>query len=212
MNVRMLETSWQKTASRANLAPNAANALFHDLCRRYSEPGRTYHTLEHVAAMFNTLAGFENELLDPVAVLLAVWFHDAVYDARRGDNEEQSAVYAMAALKQGGVLPTLLPTMERLILATKTHQADAGDTDGQILLDADLAVLGSSPPDYDRYAVSIRREYAWVPEDDYRKGRTKVLENFLRRERLYHTQRLFEQCELAARANLRREIELLGEV
>jgi predicted metal-dependent HD superfamily phosphohydrolase len=142
----------------------------------------------------------------------AVWFHDAVYDAKRGDNEEQSAAYAMAVLKQGGALPALLPIIEHLILATKPHPADAGDTDCQVLLDADLAVLGSSPEGYDRYAQAIRQEYAWVSESDYRTGRKKVLEGFLQRERLYHTQRLFDQLEQPARENLRREIEMLGKV
>jgi predicted metal-dependent HD superfamily phosphohydrolase len=208
----MLETFWRETASRASIEPKEADTLFQDLCRRCTEPGRAYHTLEHVAAMLETVSSFENELHDPIAVPLAVWFHDAVYDAKRGDNEEQSVAYAMAALKQGGALPALLPTLERLILATKTHHAAAGDTDCQILLDADLAVLGSSPEDYERYAQAIRQEYAWVSESDYRTGRKKVLESFLQRERLYQTQRLFDQLEQIARENLRREIEMLGEV
>lgn len=59
------------------------------------------------------------------------------------------------------------------------------------MLDADLAVLGSSADDYNRYAGAIRKEYASVPEADYRAGP------------------LFEQYEQAARANLRREIECL---
>ena len=67
-----------------------------------------------------------------------------------------------------------------LIMKTKTH--DAGDdADAQVLLDADLAILGASEPAYLDYAKKIRQEYAWVPEPEYRQGRRRVLESFLSR-------------------------------
>ena len=192
-----------------DFAEGKAEVIFQDLCRRYSEPGRAYHTLDHVAAMLDTVSEFGSMMHDDVAIRLAVWFHDVVYDSRRGDNEEQSAAYAAEALIPAGASVLLVSTVERLIRATKTHQAPPDDTDFQVLLDADLAVLGASAVDYDRYAAAIRQEYAWVPEDDYRAGRRRVLEGFLERERLYYTALLFNQREQAARANLRREIEWL---
>ena len=208
MTERTLETAWQGTAARAGMAGLDAEAAFRDLCRRYSEPGRAYHNLDHIAAMLGTVTEFEDSLHDDVAVRLAVWFHDAMYDTRRSDNEDQSALYALAALK-GGVWDSLRMRVMVLIGKTKTHQASPHDTDCQLMLDADLAVLGGSPEDYDRYAEAIREEYAWVPEEDYRAGRQRVLESFLERERLYFTPLLFQQREQAARANLRREIEWL---
>jgi len=202
-----LEEAWQQTAARTGLTGPEAGVVYQDLCRRYSEPGRAYHNLGHVAAMLGTVSEFGGLAQDDVVVRLAVWFHDAVYDSRRSDNEEQSA--ALAASSLAGAAPRLLPTVEHLILATKTHQAGPDDSDCRMLLDADLGVLGSSADDYDRYAGAIREEYAWVPEADYRAGRRRVLESFLGRERLSHTAPLFEQYEQAARANLRREIECL---
>ena len=202
-----LEEAWHQTAARAGLAGPEAGEVFQDLCRRYSELGRAYHNLDHIAAMLGTVSEFGGLAQDDVVVRLAVWFHDAVYDSRRSDNEEQSA--ALAASSLAGAAPRLLPTVEHLILATKTHQAGPDDSDYRMLLDADLGVLGSSAGDYDRYAHAIREEYAWVPEADYRAGRRRVLESFLGRERLSHTAPLFEQYEQAARANLRREIECL---
>lgn len=201
-----LELAWQETAARVGLTRPEA-AIFQGLCRRYSEPGRAYHNLDHIAAMLETVSEFRSAVQDDVAVLLAVWFHDAVYDSRRGDNEEQSAALALSSL--AGAAPGLLPAVERLILATKTHQAPPDDADCQLMLDADLVILGSRADDYDRYTQAIREEYAWVPEADYRAGRRRVLESFLSRECLYHTASLFEQYEQAARANLRREIECL---
>ncbi len=204
-----MEAAWRELAGRAGVVEGNVKAIFQDLCRRYSEPGRAYHNLDHVAAMLNTVSEFEDTLHDDMAVRLAVWFHDAVYDTRRSDNEEQSAAYASTALSHAGASPLLLPAVERLILATKTHQAAPDDTDCQLMLDADLAVLGVSAAEYDRYAQAIRQEYAWVSDDDYRTGRRRVLEGFLERGHLYHTASLFQEREQAARTNLRREIERL---
>lgn len=205
----MLEESWHETAAGAGIARPDAVAIFQDLCRRYSEPGRAYHNLDHIAAMLDTVSRFGAGLSDPVAVRLAVWFHDAVYDPKRGDNEEQSAMVAVTALRQCGARQALISVVETLIFATETHCAPPGDTDCQFLLDADLAILGASAEEYDCYAQAIRDEYAWVPDDDYCAGRTKVLASFLERERLYQTPTLYDAWEQSARTNLQREIERL---
>lgn len=209
MTAEEIEAPWRELAARAGLTGPDVEAIFQDLCRRYSEPGRAYHNLDHIAAMLNTVTDLGYMVHNDVAVRLAIWFHDVVYDSRRVDNEEQSAAYAVAALSEARASPLLLPAVERLILATKTHQASPHDTDCQLLIDADLAILGASAADYDRYAQAIRVEYAWVSEDDYRTGRLRVLEGFLGRGRLYYTASLFNQREQEWRANLRREVERL---
>lgn len=209
MTQEALAADWHGLAGRAGVPGAHAGPLFADLCRLYSEPARAYHTLAHVGAMLQTLSRSAGAARDGTALALAVWFHDAIYDSRRSDNEARSAAYALAALGDAGASPELLPGVERLILATKTHDAAAGDTDCQLLLDADLAVLGAGEEDYGRYARAIRAEYAWVPEADYRAGRRRVLEGFLGRDRIYYTDGLFRELERPARANLRREITWL---
>ena len=77
-------------------------------------------------------------------------------------------------------------------------------------LDADLAILGASPERYARYAADIRKEYAWVPEPEYRAGRAAVLNRFLALPRIYHAEPLFAEGEERARVNLRAERDLLG--
>ena len=210
MTRQLLEAAWHETPACAGHAEMGAAAVFKDLCRRYSAPGRAYHNLDHIATMLDTVTDLGYMVHNDVAVRLALWFHDAVYDPRRADNEEQSATLAAAALARAGASLPLLSALERLILVTKTHQASPHDTDCQLLIDADLAILGASAADYDRYARAIREEYAWVPEPDYRTGRRRVLEQFLGRGRLYHTASLFNQREWAWRAHLRREIEGLA--
>jgi predicted metal-dependent HD superfamily phosphohydrolase len=129
-----------------------------------------------------------------------------VYDSRASDNEERSAEYAerlceKLSIPQGREVASF-------ILKTKTH--DAGeDVDAQVLLDADLAILGANAPAYRTYADQIRQEYAWAPEPDYRMGRWQVLERFLTRPRIFH---LLVHLEEPARRNISAEIARLAGV
>jgi predicted metal-dependent HD superfamily phosphohydrolase len=175
----------------------------------YSGPDRYYHALAHVRAVLDTATSLWGGSGPPPALLLAAWLHDVVYDTRAAGNEERSADHARALLRPLGLPEALLNEMARLILLTEGHRAEAGDRAGQVLLDADLAVLGADEVTYDLYAAAIRREYGWVPEDQYRAGRGRVLEDFLRRQRIYHTDEMYARAELRARANLAREIAAL---
>ncbi len=181
-----------------------ASAVFDDLARRHAEPTRFYHTLDHVAQVLDVAFSLEVALAD--ALVFAIFLHDVVYDTHAGDNEERSAEYAHWALKQLDVPRAVRDETARLILLTKTHETTADDRTGQVLLDADLAILGADQAAYDAYAAAIRREYAWVSEADYRTGRCRVLERFLARPRLYFTGEMFARAEERARANLAREI------
>jgi predicted metal-dependent HD superfamily phosphohydrolase len=177
------------------------------LAERYAEPARHYHTLDHVRAVLDVLAA-GGAVTAPLH--FAAWYHDAVYNPRAGDNEERSAALARGALEPLGVRAAAGEETARLILLTKTHQTDAADAAGRLLVDADLAVLGADEADYDCYARAIRQEYAWVDKAAYRAGRRRVLQGFLGRPRLYHTPALFDRLEAAARRNLRRELARLA--
>lgn len=183
-----------------------AEALWRDVVVRYGENGRFYHTLPHIQHVLTLLTPFAARVNDWTALQLAVWYHDIVYDPRASDNEEQSAAYATAVLRPF-LPPETLSRITQLILATKSHQAAAGDSDAQLLLDADLAILGANQADYANYAAAIRQEYGFVPETAYREGRTAVLQRFLTRPRLYHQ---FTHLERPARANLEWELLQLG--
>jgi predicted metal-dependent HD superfamily phosphohydrolase len=206
-----LQASWEDLLSPFGAAPQAIRDAFADLATRHAEPHRHYHTLPHIAAVLRALHTLCPEARNRPALLLAGWFHDAVYNPQASDNEQRSAELAHRALGLLGVNePTLIETA-RLILLTRTHQTAAEDRDGQVLLDADLAILGADQPTYDGYAHAIRQEYAWVPEEQYCSGRRRVLQGFLARTRIYYTPALFAQAEARARANLAREIAALAD-
>ncbi len=207
----LLQSAWQDfTINHLGVPPGTADAVFDDLASRYREPGRQYHTLEHIRHVLtwvNRLSGNPSD-----ALWLAGWLHDVIYDPHASDNEERSAEYARCVIVQMGLSREIREETARLILLTRTHETSADDREGHILLDADLAILGAEEADYDAYAAAIRREYAWVSEPDYRAGRRHVLERFLARPRLYFTGAMFESGEQRARANLAREIATLASV
>jgi predicted metal-dependent HD superfamily phosphohydrolase len=186
---------------------HAAGEVFADLVRRYGEPGRHYHTLDHIVAVLDAIVKIESA--PTPALLLAAWLHDVVYDSRASDNEERSAEYARALPAALGVHAEVRDETARLILLTKSHTTVAGDRAGEVLLDADLAILGAEPHVYGEYAAAIRREYAWVSEADYRAGRRQVLERFLARPRIYRTPWMLAHAQDQARANLAAEITRL---
>jgi predicted metal-dependent HD superfamily phosphohydrolase len=206
-----MRTAWRGLLDDADADRAAGERVLADLVAAHAGPDRFYHNLEHVLRVLETVASLHERVRDFVAVRFAARFHDAVHDPRAGDNEERSAALAGQALGNLGVAGGMAAETQRLILLTKAHRADAGDADGGVLLDADLAILGTPDAQYREYAAAIRREYAWVPDEAYRTGRAKVLREFLRRERIYSTPEMFAALEERARENLAAEVRRLEE-
>jgi predicted metal-dependent HD superfamily phosphohydrolase len=207
-----LKASWTALLGPYGAPIEEVQRQFHDLSERYAEPQRHYHTLRHIADVLASVAFLGDLVSNLPAVQLAAWFHDVIYDPRSGNNEECSAAHAASSLAALGVSVGVIDPVQQLILATKTHDSPAGDLDCIILLDADLTILGAGEADYAWYAGAIRREYAWVPEEEYSTGRTRILQRFLQRERIYRTERMHQSRESRARANLGHEIESLRQI
>jgi len=181
------------------------------LIRRWSEPHRHYHTLAHLTAVLAVVDAHAHTAAAPDRVRLAAWWHDAVYNPRAtGDaNERASAALAERTLRALGVAPEGAAEVARLVLLTARHEVGSDDPDGALLCDADLAVLAAAPAVYDEYAAAIRREYAHVPDPDFRRGRAAVLRHLLGLPALYRVPSLAAQWEASARANLSRELASL---
>lgn len=180
-----------------------------DLLERWAEPQRRYHTTEHLRAVLDhvdALAGYAD---DPDAVRLAAWFHDAVYKPDRSENEERSAQLAVRALREAGLAETLVEEVARLVRLTVTHHPEPGDRNGEVLCDADLAVLGGPPEGYAAYAAAVRAEYAFVPEEAFRTGRAAILRQLLGLPALYRTPAARDRFDAPARANLAAELTAL---
>jgi predicted metal-dependent HD superfamily phosphohydrolase len=207
-----LQRDWVRLLGDYGVTPADAYPVFDRLVAAHSEPHRHYHTLEHLAEVFRVVGRLAAHAEDIRAVRLAVWFHDAVYDPRAADSEARSADLAVVLLTGLGVPADTVAKVERLVNAT-AHLVSAApptDPDAVVLLDADLAILGASEDRYRRYAADVRREYAFVPDADYRAGRAAVLRAFLARPRIFRLPVMFEEGEHRARANLGAELADLG--
>ncbi|MBL9145747.1 MAG: hypothetical protein JNM99_18860 [Verrucomicrobiaceae bacterium] len=173
------------------------------LLAAWSEPQRAYHTLQHLEECLDLLDS--SRCTQPSVVEMALWFHDAVYDPKAGDNEERSASMAAEALSDLGLSDSVVQSVRRLIMLTKTHHAGEEVDDG-LLIDIDLAILGQSVERFDQYEEQIRFEYSWVPSEVYREKRAEVLRGFLNRDQIFVTDQMRERFEQPARANLARMV------
>ncbi|MDQ2715345.1 MAG: hypothetical protein M3Z08_10605 [Chloroflexota bacterium] len=204
-----LQQNWEHLLQACGIEPAVGQQAFSALITAYASAGRFYHTLNHIQAVLESITSLCTLARDLPALQFAAWFHDSIYDTHAADNEERSADYAEILLKDLGVSSATIDTTKRLIVCTKDHQATPDDSDCHILLDADLAILGASATHYDLYNKAIRREYAWVPEEDYRAGRAAILRHFLQRKQIYWTQPMFGTLEERARQNMQAEIDQL---
>lgn len=184
-------------------------ALVEQLHQRYDRPHRRYHDRRHLTAVLGHVDELAGLAADPDAVRLAAWFHDAVYDPGRGDNEPASAALARALLPGHGVAPEQVAEVARLVLLTTGHLPEAGDRNGAVLCDADLAVLGGLPAAYQDYAARVRAEYGGLADATFAAGRVRVLAALLARPQLFHTPTGHERWEDRARQNLAAEIRTL---
>lgn len=192
------------TAEQARLLDAAV--LAGGLGVRYTQAHRAYHNLVHIENVLLRIDELQPPKEHELALALAAWFHDAVYQPDRDDNEERSAYAAFDAIEQVGGSPELIAEVTRLIRITAGHDADEEDVAGSVLCDADLAILGSARERYIDYSKAIRQEYIHVPVDDYRVGRASALRSFLDRDHIYRTPYAREHWEAQARANLVSEL------
>lgn len=192
---------WRAAWTELALSPPAALPGLPGLLTRYREPQRHYHTLRHLEECFAAFDLLRAQARRPGEIELALWFHDAVYDPTRRDNEARSAALAAACLRRAGAGGDVVERVASMIMATLHHRAGT-DNDCTILLDADLAILGTPPARFAEYERQIRAEYAHVADDAYRVGRGKVLAAFLARPRLNLTDLFFARYERQARRNL----------
>jgi predicted metal-dependent HD superfamily phosphohydrolase len=198
---------WVRHARR--LAPDVDRVdLAVGLLARYDQPHRAYHDARHLAEVVAAVALLAEHADDLSCVVLAAWWHDAVYVVGADDNEAASAELARQTLTGWDVDPIRVAHVGDLVRVTAGHEAGA-DADAQVLCDADLAVLASPQHRYDAYAADVRREWAAVPDEAFGAGRAQVLRGLLDHDPLYRTSSARERWEVPARRNVEHEISLL---
>lgn len=178
------------------------------LLTAYDAPHRGYHDRRHLAEVLTHIEeiGAAEQRPSDDAVVLAAWFHDAVYEGAR-DDEERSALLARDELTAAGAPGALVDEVVRLVLLTASHHPQEDDTAGQVLCDADLAILAAGPERYRDYLAGVRHEYAALTEKEFRTGRAAVLRDLLEGPTLFHTDYGIQHWQDAAVHNIEQELQ-----
>ena len=201
-----LLASWD--AAWSALGRPAPDGLQAELMNAWSEPHRHHHDQRHLRECLALWARWRGQSARAGEVAIALWFHDAIHDPKAGSNEMNSAAWAAPSLVRAGIDSDTAQRVHDLVMSTEQatqHDAPAAlssGADAQLLVDIDLAILGSPPERFERYDQDVRKEYAWVPDFRYRDQRAQVLQGFLNRPRLYHGEAAVDLLEGQARINL----------
>ncbi len=181
--------------------------IWQDLQTAYQQPQRKYHTLQHISECLQLFDTHQHLAEQPLAVEFAIWFHDAVYQPQRADNEQQSAVWARRILEQEKISPDFIQTIENLIMVT-AHNQPPQTNDEKLLVDIDLAILAAPSARFAEYQHQIRAEYAWVAEDVYQQKRREVLNRLYNNGDIYHHPEIKAALESSAQVNLQQALKI----
>lgn len=205
---------------RAQLTAQVAE-LGESLLQAWEQPHRAYHHSGHLSQMLtdlDRLYAHRTQGSTPLALILAAWFHDAVYEGAPGEDERRSEQLASASLEPlvtaGLLTDQELQMVSLLVRATATHELpESADlpqgyepADLQLFLDADMAILAADSVRYRRYLRGVRSEYSHFDDEAFRTGRTTFLRSILGRERIFLSEEALRLWEEPAQANLRAEL------
>jgi predicted metal-dependent HD superfamily phosphohydrolase len=196
-----------------------------ELMMAWAEPHRHHHDQRHLRECLALWTRWREHSLRPAEVAIALWFHEAIYDPQApgaGSNELNSAAWAARSLVRAGADSDTAQRVHDLVMSTKqaTQQGFTQETapaalglslDAQLLVDIDLAILGSPAERFERYERDVRKEYARAPGLRYPAARAEVLQSFLDRPRLYHGEHAVVLLEAQARINLAAALSRLAQ-
>ena len=195
--------------------------LGESLLQAWEQPHRAYHHSGHLSQMLtdlDRLYAHRTQGSTPLALVLAAWFHDAVYEGAPGEDErrsEQLASTSLEPLVTAGLLTGHeLQMVSLLVRATATHElpesadlpAGYEPADIQFFLDADMAILAADSARYHRYLRGVRSEYSHFDDEAFRAGRTTFLCSILGRKRIFLSEEGLQLWEEPAQTNLQAEL------
>lgn len=201
-----LNKMWTRVTEKYSDDPVQIETLWSEIVISYSNPMRAYHNLEHIQYLMEQAVSHKDEIEDFDAIVMAIMYHDIIYDNNRKDNEDNSAALARFRLGEMSFPSHVIERCIRHIQATQGH-LPSDDPDTNFMIDFDLAILGEETGMYQLYREKVRREYWNVTDADFDIGRGKWITALLKRQRIYVTDGYYERYEEKARANLRKELE-----
>lgn len=149
---------------------------YEEVRRRYSEPHRHFHTIEHLNDVLEQIISKRQDLSveDFVSLIIAAVFHDIVYDPQRKDNEEKSAELLewWSYTLDESEYYEIKENARKIILATKTHDKihDLISSFNKI----DCSILDRDYPELLKWEEQIFEEYKFAGKE-YKQRRIQFL-------------------------------------
>lgn len=188
-----------------------------DIILTYKSANRHYHTFQHIRNMtgyWEMLLGDKQITKDAtVDVLLAIIFHDFVYDTKWSKNasvEEASAQEFMAFCHRTklDISQARVDSICNMIRSTATHTPTSNDYPILAFLDSDMFVLSLDRPQYIEYTKQVRNEWDHIDDMTYTRGRMTFLTDVLETPCIYFTENMIDREDIA-RENMRYELRML---
>lgn len=204
---QFLKNRFFDTCQQLGITTEKTAICYQQLYELYNQSSRHYHNLAHIYNFLKLVDYYQHSIQEPFLFELAIWYHDAIYEAKAKDNEFQSAVLFQKTFKKE-LSKQQLDYVDNLINSTAGHFPKIEHVDINYFLDLDLAILGANPAIYKLYKEAIWQEYKIVyPRLLYNMGRKKVLKSFLSRDKIYFSTLFFDNFEQTARQNMQLELD-----
>jgi len=173
--------------------------LHAEIAAHYAEPGRHYHTLEHIDECLARLDDVADLVEDADAIEIAIWFHDVICASGVRDNEARSARFYLQ--RSEGATPAFRRAVCRMILASR-HVRPMLRADSGYMVDIDLAGFGRPWAEFRSTTDLIRAESPHRSDGEFAAGLAPFLRSLVARPRMFATDWFRERCEAAARRNV----------
>ena len=209
-----LESRFSQLWTRCSTGSTNANTedVWRDIHAYYGEDHRAYHTLEHINYCLKALDQAINEVDQPEAVELSIWFHDIIFQPGQANNEQKSAEFFQTVSE--GILPdTLRLHVTQLILATMHHHHNISpptSSDSQFMVDIDLSSFGLDEDAFGENTQALRQEQPELSDEEFQRSTARFFKSLLDRQRIFYTPYFFEQLEDKARQNIKNALQHLG--
>jgi predicted metal-dependent HD superfamily phosphohydrolase len=191
---------WQRCAI-GKTDSTVSGSRFDEVCARYNEAHRRYHTPEHIVHCLQQFDAARDLITNDCAVELALWYHDVVYDIGANDNEALSAEFFVRHA-QGELSDELIATVQQLIMVTMHLCHQPKTVDEAYLVDIDLSSFGLPWERFQRDSIAVRKEFPQTPDDEFYPKQEHFLGELLRRESFCFTDFFRQRHERQARENI----------
>ncbi|MBU2713034.1 HD domain-containing protein [Zooshikella harenae] len=180
-----------------------AEAIFNRLYSYYDSIERHYHSAEHIIFCLEQFDKVRDDLDDPDAVELALWFHDVIYECGAQDNELQSSEYfSECSCKR---LSELYNGKVRQLIMDTTHKAPPKSHDGRFIVDIDLSSIALPWPEFLHDTMNVRAESP-LCDSEYYQRQLAFFSVLLKRPHFFYTDYFEKRYGKQAKYNLERFI------